>query len=117
MRHNGRADCRALIEELLDLHPDAVAAMSDQLALAVLDAAREKGLSVPGRLAVSGWDDSTQACEADLTSVHQDLRAQGVQCAELALGLVAEAVEPQWSVTLRRSTRRKAADSPEVGPF
>lgn len=106
VRHNDRDDCRPLVEELLAREPDAVAAMSDQLALAVLDVAREHGLSVPRQLTVSGWDDSAQAREADLTSVHQDLRAQGVQCAELALGLVAEATEPQWSVVSRGSTRR-----------
>ncbi len=35
---------------------DAVAAMSDEMALGVLEAARERGTSVPAGLAVTGWD-------------------------------------------------------------
>jgi DNA-binding LacI/PurR family transcriptional regulator len=66
--------------------PDAIAAMSDELALGVLRAAARAGLRVPGDLAVSGWDDTDAAAAAGLTTVEQSLRDQGSRCARLALG-------------------------------
>lgn len=52
---------------------DAVAAMSDQLALGAL---REAA----GQLRVSGWDDSDVTREHRLTTVAQSLREQGAAC-------------------------------------
>jgi DNA-binding LacI/PurR family transcriptional regulator len=104
---NDRRGAQGVVATLLSRHrPDAVVAMSDQLALAVLDQAREELLEVPSELTVSGWDDSAQAVGADLTSVHQDLRSQGIQCAELVLGLRDQEAESPWSLSLRESTRR-----------
>ncbi|AXE37556.1 LacI family DNA-binding transcriptional regulator [Acidipropionibacterium virtanenii] len=104
---NDRRNARGVVSTLLPRHrPDAVVAMSDQLALAVLDVAGEDGLKVPRELTVSGWDDSSQARSAGLTSVHQNLREQGIQCAELVLGIRDRAAESPWSLALRGSTRR-----------
>lgn len=107
VRRNDRREARGVVSALLSRHrPDAVVAMSDQLALAVLDQAGDELLEVPSELTVSGWDDSPQAMAADLTSVHQDLRSQGIQCAELVLGLRGQVTESPWSLTLRGSTHR-----------
>ena len=55
-----------LAAELLDGpdRPDAVAAMSDELALGALRAAARAGRRVPEDLAVTGWDDSDAAAPA-----------------------------------------------------
>ncbi|CAI9419078.1 LacI family DNA-binding transcriptional regulator [Nocardioides sp. T2.26MG-1] len=86
--------------------PDAIAAMSDQQALGVLRAAGALGLTVPGDLAVTGWDDVPAAAQAGLTTVHQSLRDQGATCARIALGGRHRSRSAPWSVVARSSTRR-----------
>ncbi len=90
--------------------PDAIAAMSDELALGALQAARDAKLHVPDALAVTGWDDSDAAAPAGLTTVRQSLRDQGAQCARLALGLSDENNQPSWQLVHRRTTRTPPAD-------
>ncbi|MDN4613749.1 LacI family DNA-binding transcriptional regulator [Leifsonia sp. F6_8S_P_1B] len=113
---NHRQDARPLIEELFerDVRPDAVVAMSDQLALSVLDVLADRGLTTPDDVSVSGWDDSAEAEQQGLTSVHQSLEEQGTRCALLALGQLSEpaegvAVEEPWSLAVRATTRRRRA--------
>src|SRR3954447_20241847 len=67
--------------------PTAVLAMSDELAVGVLAAARELELRVPLDLSVLGWDDSpsARASEPALTTVGQSLHDQGRTCARLLI--------------------------------
>ncbi|UMG93336.1 LacI family DNA-binding transcriptional regulator [Nocardioides sp. TF02-7] len=61
---NSAVEAHAQAGRLLEEGPvDAVAAMSDQLALGVLGALADRGRAVPGDVAVSGWDDSPVAAE------------------------------------------------------
>jgi DNA-binding LacI/PurR family transcriptional regulator len=86
--------------------PDAVAAMSDELALGALRAVADAGLAVPGDVAVTGWDDSDAAAGAGLTTLAQSLRRQGAACALVALGHPAGDPEPAGGrVVVRRTTR------------
>jgi DNA-binding LacI/PurR family transcriptional regulator len=86
--------------------PDAIAAMSDELALGALRVAAAEGLPVPDRLAVTGWDDTEAAAPAALTTVAQSLHEQGARCARLALGGAATGVhEASWRIVRRASTR------------
>jgi DNA-binding LacI/PurR family transcriptional regulator len=87
--------------------PDAIAAMSDELALGALRAAARAGLVVPGDVAVSGWDDSDAAGPAGLTTLAQSLRDQGSRCARLVLGHREPPGQdqPHWEVTRRSTTR------------
>ena len=86
--------------------PDAIAAMSDELALGALRAAARRGVSVPDELAVIGWDDTEAAAPAGLTTVAQSLDEQGARCAQLALGGEATGVyEASWRIVRRASTR------------
>ncbi|MFI9436956.1 MULTISPECIES: LacI family DNA-binding transcriptional regulator [Streptosporangium] len=86
--------------------PDAVAAMSDELALGLLRTAGRMGLAVPGDLAVTGWDDTDAAAAADLTTVAQSLRDQGARCARLVLDEESGGGPVEWRVVQRGSTRR-----------
>lgn len=87
--------------------PDAIAAMSDELALGALRAAAGAGLRVPGDLAVTGWDDRDAAAHAGLTTLAQSLRDQGAHCARAALGLPTDApAQHEWRVVVRTTTRR-----------
>src|SRR4051812_14874832 len=108
---NDAGEGEAFTAELLDGGdpPDAIAAMSDELALGALRAAARAGRAVPGAVAVTGWDDSDAAAPAGLTTLAQSLREQGARCARVALGLSAADPAPeQWRVVVRETTRRPA---------
>jgi DNA-binding LacI/PurR family transcriptional regulator len=88
--------------------PDAIAAMSDELALGAMRAAARAGVPVPDALAVTGWDDTEAAAPAGLTTVGQSLHDQGAQCAQLALGGAATGThEASWQIVRRASTRHR----------
>jgi len=79
------------IRAFLDAHPavTAVAAFDDDVALRILAAARDIGLSVPGELAVIGFDDTAYGAlfSPTLTTVHIDAEDHGRRTARLVLGL------------------------------
>jgi DNA-binding LacI/PurR family transcriptional regulator len=86
--------------------PDAIAAMSDELALGALRAAAGAGLAVPDDLVVTGWDDTDAAGPAGLTTLAQSLRDQGAHCARAALGRPTDApARHDWWIVTRTSTR------------
>jgi DNA-binding LacI/PurR family transcriptional regulator len=87
--------------------PDAIAAMSDELAHGALRAAASLGVRVPDDLAITGWDDRDTAAAAGLTTLAQSLRDQGAHCARAALGLPTDApAQHEWRVIARTTTRR-----------
>ena len=100
------AGARALLERAPAL--TAVFAFSDPLALAVRDAARERGLAVPGDLSVVGFDDTAPA-GVGLTTIHQPLRAKGRLAAERLLEALGEA--PRAPREARLPTRLVVRDS------
>jgi LacI family transcriptional regulator len=63
--------------------PEALVCADDQVALGALLAAEELGLSVPGDVAVTGWDDIMAARHARpaLTTVRQPMRELGARAA------------------------------------
>jgi len=69
----------------------AVLCFSDVFARAVVRAAEERGLAVPGDLSVVGYDDSPQASTGrpTLTTVSQDVTAKG----HLAAGMLADVLD------------------------
>jgi DNA-binding LacI/PurR family transcriptional regulator len=105
---NNRQDARTLLEELVDdpSPPDAILAMSDELALGVLDIIDQRGWRVPRDVTVSGWDDSPAAAHHDLTSIHQSLEEQGTLCALFVLGREGQRETPTWQLIERGSTSR-----------
>jgi DNA-binding LacI/PurR family transcriptional regulator len=60
-----------------DDRPTAVIAVTDRLALGVIEAARAAGLRVPEDLSVVGFDDVPGAAWSDLTTVRQPLFEKG----------------------------------------
>jgi DNA-binding LacI/PurR family transcriptional regulator len=71
--------------------PSAVVAFNDEVAVTVLEACRQAGVTVPGDVAVIGWDDSaiSRLPHIDLTTVGQDAAVM----AELALNRAIDRVE------------------------
>lgn len=82
---------RGLLHVAASRRPTAVFAVTDVLALGVLEAARELGVAVPEQLSVVGFDDIEEARRAApaLTTVSQDLEGKGRAAARTALDLVA----------------------------
>ena len=74
---------------LLDgpLPPSAIFCANDQMAIGAMREIRRRGLSIPGDVAIVGYDDISFAAEliTPLTSVHQPMREMGVAAAELLL--------------------------------
>lgn len=65
--------------------PTCVVAASDEMAFGVLHAARRLGIRVPEELSVIGVDDHVLSQILDLTTVRQDVEAQGRRAGELIL--------------------------------
>jgi DNA-binding LacI/PurR family transcriptional regulator len=108
---NHIAEGETFVGELLpgDDPPDAIAAMSDELAFGALRAAASAGLHVPDDLAITGWDDNDGAAPAGLTTLAQSLREQGAHCARAALGRTTDAsARHEWQVVERTTTRHKS---------
>jgi len=92
---NSRAAGSDAVGELLARprasRPSGLFAVTDILALGVLDAAAEAGLAVPRDLSVAGFDDIAAAASSvpALTTVAHDLFGQGRTAARLALRMIA----------------------------
>jgi DNA-binding LacI/PurR family transcriptional regulator len=93
--------------------PTAVLAMSDELAIGALAAARELDLRVPHDVSIVGWDDSPRARGSDpaLTTVRQSLHDQGRICARLLISATRGEIATSdlvhlapWQLITREST-------------
>ena len=100
--------------------PTAVFAASDQMALGVYEAARQRGLLVPEDLSVVGFDDLPQACWSSppLTTVRQPLSEMGMLAVRTVLRLLNDEhlestkVELATEVVVRDSTAPPRAAAP-----
>lgn len=72
----------------LDRVPDAVFTGSDQLAAGMLLFARRVRLSVPGELAIVGFDDQSLSEALGLTTVYQPTRKMGAKAVEVLHRLI-----------------------------
>ncbi len=89
----GEASGTAAMHRLLDARPelDAVFAASDLMAAGALRALRDRRRSVPGDVAVVGFEDSAVAgrTEPPLTTVHQSVDQMGREMVRLLLARIA----------------------------
>lgn len=85
---------------------DLVFAVNDVMAIGALSALRDRGVDVPGQVAVAGYDDISTARDVTpaLTTVRLDLEQAGVASVALALGDGPTEVPVAASVVLREST-------------
>jgi LacI family transcriptional regulator len=98
----------AASQELLSLErpPTAIIASSDQMALAVMAVARDKGLAMPDQLSIIGFDDTpiARTTVPALTAVSQPVAAMTARAAEVL-------IQPDGKVA------RGAGGGPHVIPF
>lgn len=91
----GRDAAHRLLERAPDI--DAIFAASDAVAAGTLEAVRARSLSVPGDVAVVGFDDSAWARRTDpaLSTVRQPARELGAEAARLVLARLSGEVAPK----------------------
>jgi DNA-binding LacI/PurR family transcriptional regulator len=111
MRQAGLDDSELVIEErydatqaagasaldaLLGRHPDltAICSLADVLALGALDRARQRGIAVPQRLSLAGFDDIPEATRVGLTTIRQPLGDKGREAGELLYRQMDQPADP-----------------------
>ena len=103
--------------------PDAIFVGSDHMALAALDAIRfEGGLSVPGDVAVIGFDDvaAARAPAHDLTTIRQPIEAMVERAVRLLTAAIeataaGDAVAPPRKIRLEPTLIRRGTTRPRRG--
>lgn len=91
--------------------PEAIFCWTDFIALEVLSVARDLGLSVPGDLAVVGYD-NTSWCDLSqnsLTSIDQSGQVLGLQAARLLIERIKGREEPEHFVVTPRLVARASS--------
>jgi LacI family transcriptional regulator len=113
---NSIASGEAAAEVLLGLPdpPTAIFAANDDMAAGVLRVAYRRGISVPDRLSVAGFDDSALARQVypALTTIRQPLAAMAERAAQALIGLDGSAKEARGMVVV--PSRLEVRDS--TGP-
>jgi DNA-binding LacI/PurR family transcriptional regulator len=115
---NSRPAGRDAVAELLRspkrARPTAIFAVTDILAIGVLDAATDAGLTVPRQLSVAGFDDIAAAASTvpPLTTVAHDLFGQGQAAARLARRLIAGDSGRPPRIKTELVVRKSAARAP-----
>jgi LacI family transcriptional regulator len=103
--------------ELIEHGADAIFCANDASAAGALDHVKRRGLSVPGDVALAGFDDLAFAAELDppLTTVRQGVQQQGVEAAHALFQLLRDPnagprrVILPTELVIRRSTVGEAA--------
>lgn len=95
---SGALAMAGLLDRPLDL--DAVVAGNDQMALGAIQVAHERGLAIPGDVAVTGFDNIVESewFTPPLTSVSQPLLEMGRQAVHTLLLQIAEGAAPSHTV-------------------
>ncbi|MEX0343221.1 MAG: LacI family DNA-binding transcriptional regulator [Erythrobacter sp.] len=108
---SGLVAARALLDR--DLPPTAIIASSDQMALAVLDVARERGLKVPQDLSIVSFDNTpvVRFTTPALTALDQPIAATAARAVELLIdmrknGAPEQPVVVEGELIVRGSTAR-----------
>lgn len=98
------------IVDLLNADPsiDMLICGSDRIAAGALDVLRARGISVPGQIAIMGFDDHRIAQQTDpqLTTIAQPMFEQGVRAVQLTLDMIGGA--PARTVVLQMELKKRA---------
>jgi DNA-binding LacI/PurR family transcriptional regulator len=92
--------------------PTAIVGLSDVLALGALQALAGRGLKVPAKVSVCGFDDISAAQAAELTTVRQPIRDKGQHVGRLLIDSESQPRQVLLPITLlRRATTGPARES------
>jgi len=81
---------------------DGIVCASDVEAVACVDMLQERGVGVPGQIAVVGFDDIAEArrCIPPLTTVRQPMREMGRRAAQMILKRIRQSASPEQIIKL-----------------
>ncbi|MBT8164675.1 MAG: LacI family transcriptional regulator, partial [Acidimicrobiia bacterium] len=116
LQDGGESGARLLLEQDGEF-PTAIFAASDLAALGARDVIRAAGFSIPDRVSLVGYGDSSFARlhDIELTSVREPTEAMGIYAAEVAVNRILDPTEPpsEWiaapELVVRGSTVPPAA--------
>jgi LacI family transcriptional regulator len=100
-----------LMQQMLDSGrklPEAILALNDAMAMGAMGVLREQGLSVPGDLAIAGFDDNEAADSLGLTTIQVSHNRMGEEAVRLALAALANEEVPQHIVVPTRLVVRRS---------
>jgi DNA-binding LacI/PurR family transcriptional regulator len=86
-----------VIREFLNTNqplPDAIFCLNDAMAIGVLGELQRTGISVPGHVALAGYDNVEAAGHLSLTSVASPMRLMGQMAARWAVDLITKNEHP-----------------------
>jgi LacI family transcriptional regulator len=75
--------------------PDAIFCLNDAMAIAMLAELRDAGVSVPGDVALAGFDNVDESAHMSLTTVAAPMRLMGETAARAAVDLVVKGKRPR----------------------
>jgi DNA-binding LacI/PurR family transcriptional regulator len=104
-----------MTHDLLNLPnpPTAIFAYSDTQAIGVIEAARERSLTVPADLSVIGFDDIEAAEYLNITTIRQSLFESGVRGSKLLLeSMSTEFSTPKQILLPVKLIKRRTTASP-----
>jgi len=90
---SGVRAARELVESKLQM-PDAIFCLNDSMAIGMLGELQRCGLSVPGNVALAGYDNVEAAAHLSLTSVACPMRLMGQVAARWAVDLITRNERP-----------------------
>ncbi len=98
-------------------HPTAVVAMSDIIAIGVVDAAKQMGIRIPEELSVVGFDDISisKLITPALTTVSQPLQHKGKLATELLVKCLEGECKPSHILLKTKLVVRASVSSPTSG--
>jgi LacI family transcriptional regulator, galactose operon repressor len=102
----------------LDPPPTAIFAFSDMIAVGAMRAAQARGIGIPDRLSIVGFDDSAYASvvQPALTTVRQPLAEMGATAVDLLLRLIRkQAVDTLHLEPFTRLVVRETTAPPRLG--
>lgn len=119
MAESGREAVRqfAQVRGMLLTDLDAIVASNDSMAIGVLSALEERGISVPASIAVTGFDDGEEAdlVSPALTTVRQPLIKMGHQAARILIQWLQTGTEPEHAeIATELIVRRSCGCSREL---
>lgn len=90
-------------KRLLAAKPTAIFACNDEMAVGIMEFARDAGIQVPGQLSIVGYDDNPIASQVRpaLTSVRQPLGQMGDTAMKLMAECIQSPAKPPQNVTLQ----------------
>jgi DNA-binding LacI/PurR family transcriptional regulator/signal transduction histidine kinase len=95
---------------------DAIVCLNDFMALGAMEELRARGIPVPSRVAVTGFDDVMEArwASSPLTTVHQPLERFGAAAMDMALALLAGGAPPSETLDCGCVFRQSCGCPPDL---